>query len=333
MILTNTLPEENYLYLFPPEGTNKTSELITQRRAYQVNGEPCLTLLFSLSGLTPLSLQGLSHQSAAKSAAKEGWLAHPSCSPFSAAPSHTVCGCMHINWVHEVLTYSQVLWSVQHLNLPNPPWFFCLVLVFWNWSKKSGLPIHPTTSDFGRHSSLSVVPRLLPSSSSCSQQGYPVFHGAQAVLRPPASFTGIPLQKASPAPSWITWTAYENGMFRRATPSTQAVCSGSSRFSPTVLFWTCHVLLAHLGKHSHVAKIPQTADCPQVNTVLAAFSLLPDIPWVITCAYNYIRCLNFRKVKKWIRNSSPWSNLHSWRKGPCFSRWLVTKPPSAAGSA
>lgn len=201
---------------------------------------------------------------------------------------------------------------------------------FWNRSQKSGLPIDLTPLDFGRHSSLSVVPSRLHSFSSLSQESTLFFMEPKPS---PGLLPHLPLQKASPAPSCVTWTACENGMFSRGLPSTQAVCSGSSRFSPTVLFWTCHALLAHLGKHSHVAKIPQTADCPWVNTVLAAFSLLP-----IYCGSSLLLTIILSvsistKLRSGLRNSSPWSNLHSWRKGPCFSWWLVTKPPSPAGSA
>lgn len=142
MILTNTLLEANYLYLFLPEGTNKTSKLffvaliITQRRAYKVNGEHRLTLLLSLSGLTPLSQPSVHNQVCGRG----GVTASPQLQPLL---STSLPGCMW--WMHarkpsmhEVLTYSQVSCSVQHLNLPNPPCFFAWCQSFETDLKKVG---------------------------------------------------------------------------------------------------------------------------------------------------------------------------------------------------
>ena len=164
--------------------------------------------------------------------------------------------------MREVLTGSHVLYTVQHLNLPNPPCFFCLAAVFWNKLIKVGFP---STSPL----------QTLEESHLC--QCFPVCSPLPAAfLRGGTLFVMDPIQppdlsphlqvflhhcwKVSPAPSWITRTASENGMFSRGIPSTQAVCSGSSGFSPTVLFWMCHALLAHLYKQSYVAKISQTDD-------------------------------------------------------------------------
>lgn len=72
MILTNTVLEAKYFYLFLPEGAKKNSKffftalIIPKKTSHQVNRDPDLIFLFSLSGLTPTSPQGLSCQPAGK---------------------------------------------------------------------------------------------------------------------------------------------------------------------------------------------------------------------------------------------------------------------------
>lgn len=72
MILTNTVLKAKYLFLFLPEGAKKTSKLfftaliILKKRSHQSNKEPDLIFLLSSSGLTLMSPQGFSCQSAAK---------------------------------------------------------------------------------------------------------------------------------------------------------------------------------------------------------------------------------------------------------------------------
>lgn len=51
----------------------------------------------------------------------------------------------HKQSMHKVLTCLHVLDSVQHINLPNPPHFFCLAGVFRNQAQKkwASRPPHP----------------------------------------------------------------------------------------------------------------------------------------------------------------------------------------------
>lgn len=118
MIMNNTVSKAKYLYLFLPEEAKKTSTLfftaliIPKKRSHQSNKECDLIFLLIPSRLTLMSPQRFSCQSAVK----EGWLIHCSHRPPSAPPSHA-----HKWSMHEVLTCSHILYSLQHLNLSNPP--------------------------------------------------------------------------------------------------------------------------------------------------------------------------------------------------------------------